>query len=199
MVDAPKEVDWTAIQADYEAGLSLRTLAAKYGPSKSTIQNRAKAEQWTVGQKIGRGDGQLRESIQLHPEPEISEEMLNTPLSELTQYLTEAEMKDVAEVSLQGLARQLLFQIMSKANTEDLEPKDIKLLADALATCHKILSMRTVERDYAAYDLRVLLSKCTEEERAIIQPVFRAVDAREREQQSHQSGPTNIVPLQKYR
>ncbi len=39
-------VDWTAIRADYENGLSLRQLAEKYSVSKSVIGERKFKEQW---------------------------------------------------------------------------------------------------------------------------------------------------------
>lgn len=39
-------VDWQAIQTEYEAGASLRSLAAKYGVGKSTIERHAKTGQW---------------------------------------------------------------------------------------------------------------------------------------------------------
>lgn len=40
------EIDWDAIRADYEKGLSLRQLAGKYGASKSVIGKRKYAEKW---------------------------------------------------------------------------------------------------------------------------------------------------------
>lgn len=39
-------VDWDAIRVDYESGLSLRSLAAKYGVSKSVIGDRKTKESW---------------------------------------------------------------------------------------------------------------------------------------------------------
>jgi len=47
------EKDWKSIQSDYESGLSLRHLAAKYGVSKSTIERHAKMGQWdgTAGRR----------------------------------------------------------------------------------------------------------------------------------------------------
>jgi hypothetical protein len=41
------EQDWFTIRADYEQGLSLRALAAKYGVSKSVIGDRKYREHWT--------------------------------------------------------------------------------------------------------------------------------------------------------
>lgn len=42
-----KQVDWQAIRADYESGVSLRQLAATYGVSKSAIGERKYKEKWT--------------------------------------------------------------------------------------------------------------------------------------------------------
>jgi hypothetical protein len=41
-----KQVDWQAIRADYESGISLRQLAATYGVSKSAIGDRKYNEKW---------------------------------------------------------------------------------------------------------------------------------------------------------
>jgi hypothetical protein len=41
-------IDWTAIQAEYERGVSVRALEAKYGVPKSTIHLRAKNQHWTL-------------------------------------------------------------------------------------------------------------------------------------------------------
>lgn len=42
-----EQTDWMAIRNDYECGASLRTLAAKYGVSKSVIGDRKHREHWT--------------------------------------------------------------------------------------------------------------------------------------------------------
>lgn len=41
-----RDIDWSAIRADYEDGMSLRQLAAKYGVSKSAIGKQKYQEQW---------------------------------------------------------------------------------------------------------------------------------------------------------
>jgi AraC-like DNA-binding protein len=43
--------DWAAIRTDYETGMSLRQLAAKYSMSKSVIGERKFKEQWDTPQK----------------------------------------------------------------------------------------------------------------------------------------------------
>jgi hypothetical protein len=40
------QADWDALRADYESGSSLRSLASKYGISKSVIGSRKYSEQW---------------------------------------------------------------------------------------------------------------------------------------------------------
>lgn len=43
---------WAVIRAEYEAGHgSIRDLAGKYGISKTTVAEHAKAEGWTKGEK----------------------------------------------------------------------------------------------------------------------------------------------------
>lgn len=47
-------VDWNAIRDEYEDGLSLRQLAAKYGVSKSVIGQRKYEEKWKEKEKTPR-------------------------------------------------------------------------------------------------------------------------------------------------
>lgn len=49
-----KDADWALIRADFEAGMSLRTLEAKYGVNYQTINKKAKKYGWTkdLGPKI---------------------------------------------------------------------------------------------------------------------------------------------------
>lgn len=49
------EVDWTAIRTEYEAGASLRALAAKHGVSKSLIGKRKFQEKWTEKRSMSSG------------------------------------------------------------------------------------------------------------------------------------------------
>ncbi len=44
--------DWQAIRAEYEAGISQRTLAAKYGLSQPAISQYAKAHGWLITRLI---------------------------------------------------------------------------------------------------------------------------------------------------
>ena len=46
--------DWNAIRAEYISGVSLRKLADKYGVSRSCIERKCKAEQWTKSRNEAR-------------------------------------------------------------------------------------------------------------------------------------------------
>ncbi len=74
---------------------------------------------------------------------------------------------------------QLLLKKTAAHAEGDLEPKDIKLLADALSQFHKIkLTLPPEEQDLSQYDLRLLLADATSEELAIVQPIFATIDTR---------------------
>jgi predicted DNA-binding protein YlxM (UPF0122 family) len=68
-------IDWTTIRTDYESGMSLRQLAAKYNVSKSSIGEHKHKEQWdkqpghrTATRALDTGQAQL----DAHPTPEKS-------------------------------------------------------------------------------------------------------------------------------
>ena len=46
--------DWNAIRAEYISGVSIRKLAEKYGVSRSCIERKCKAEQWTKSRNEAR-------------------------------------------------------------------------------------------------------------------------------------------------
>ena len=48
-----KDIDWASVRTDYENGLSLRTLASKYGVSKSVIGQHKYDEQWQKFERVG--------------------------------------------------------------------------------------------------------------------------------------------------
>ncbi len=144
-------VDWPAIRAEFEQGLSQRSLAPKYGIEQSTISRRAKKENWRIIPRI-------------------------TPTSE--RITDAADITDKSDNDLLAIV-QLLLKKTAEHAEGDLEPKDIKLLADALSQFHKIkLSLPPEEQDLSQYDLRLLLADATPEELAIVQPVFNAIDTR---------------------
>jgi hypothetical protein len=63
-------VDWTVIRADYESGLSLRSLAVKYNVSKSVIGERKFKEQWDQPKRtLNRTPGKQPENVRVRVEP----------------------------------------------------------------------------------------------------------------------------------
>lgn len=51
--------DWTAIRIDREGGLSYDDIAAKYGPARSTISDRARREEWRDPADVRRESAEL--------------------------------------------------------------------------------------------------------------------------------------------
>ena len=138
-------VDWPSIRAEFEQGLSQRTLAPKYGISQSAISQKAKKESWIITPLI-------------------------IPASDL---ITDKSDNDLLAIV------QLLLKKTAEHAEGNLEPKDIKLLADALSQFHKIkLTLPPEEQDLSQYDLRLLLADATPDELAVVQPVFATIDAR---------------------
>ncbi len=163
---------WSKIKSEYEHGASKNALAEKYGVSRQAIIKRSQKERWIAP---------------VHPEMGISEDLLNMPVSAFLEEATEQEVKGIVEVAL-----MMLVRIAEHMKTEELEIKDLKLLADTLATCNKVLTTREVEQDQQHYDLRLILAKATTEELEIIRPVIAAITDRDKEQQ-----PGNITPFRK--
>jgi predicted transcriptional regulator len=46
------DIEWAEIRFQYEAGISQRTLATKYGVSQATISRRAGKENWCITERI---------------------------------------------------------------------------------------------------------------------------------------------------
>lgn len=58
-----RDINWSAIRADYEGGMSLRQLAAKYGISKSTIGERKYNEQWDQNRTDSSTQGPINRDV----------------------------------------------------------------------------------------------------------------------------------------
>lgn len=58
--------DWQVIRTEYEAGASLRQLAAKHGISKSLIGKKKFEEQWTA--KVDSGQPQVQQNTDVTPQ-----------------------------------------------------------------------------------------------------------------------------------
>ncbi len=147
-------VDWQYIRAEWELGISERTLATKYSVPKTTLHDRAKAEKWIRMLPTG-----------FRPDPPTTKAVVDTPMSTV------------------NTARLLHEVIHRLAQNDIIDERMVKLLADALSQVHKIQMTAVIDPETSPYDLRDLLSYCTEEERAIIKPIFTAATARKQEEQ----------------
>ena len=135
--------DWQAIRADYESGQSLRSLAAKYDVSKSTIGERKFKEQWTEHRTdIGRTSDAI-------------------PLSRPTPLPLPGDAATIARIGLHQLAQHL--------QTDEILPiSSHKSLSDALAQYVKVLIV--APREIEAQDvLSVPLNKISPRTRIAIQ------------------------------
>jgi hypothetical protein len=112
------DVNWTAIQADYEQGeLSQSALAKKHGVSRTAIQKRAMKEAWQVAGCRLQVAGA---TTPLPPPPKL----LHLPIPD--------DAVSIARIGLHQLAQHLQSDTM-------LEVRDHKSLSDALAQYVKVL------------------------------------------------------------
>lgn len=136
--------DWEAIKRDYEHGLSLRTLSAKYDVGKSTIHEHATAGHWqrtTIGQVPDNGQ---------------------TPVS--------------PDSSTVALAQSMITQLATIAKVP-LDLKEHNLFAQALSQYNKIMVTGVaVASTPPALDWSIF----TEQELAILQPIFNHAEERKR-------------------
>lgn len=106
------KADKEAARRDYEAGMTLRAVALKYGVSKSLISKWAKAEGWTKGVQVGERPPQdVRPPIELPDLPPEDKhtrilQMGNRLLDRVGEALESPEPISVRD--LRGLAATLL-------------------------------------------------------------------------------------------
>jgi hypothetical protein len=146
--------DWQSIREEWELGISERTLATKYSVPKTTLHDRAKTEKWIRMLPTG-----------FRPTPPTTKAVVETPISTV------------------NTARLLHEVIHRLAQSEIMDERMVKLLADALSQVHKIQMTAPTKQETSPYDLRTLLSYCTEEEREIVKPIFAAATARKQEEE----------------
>lgn len=96
------EIDWTAIRNEYEAGASLRALAAKHGVSKSLIGKRKFQEKWTEKRIVARGQQRVNRT-----QAGISE--VSTPQK------NELSTKDRQRLFLEEFAKHANVMLAAKA------------------------------------------------------------------------------------
>jgi hypothetical protein len=115
-------INWEAIRRDRDQGMSLRTLAIKYGISKSYI-----GEMLSSGQSGQSGQHQNTTSSRTPP----------TPSPETSPPI------NLSTVIAQNFIRMIAKHATGKFTPNDvkLDPKDMKLLADTLSQCNKIIVM----------------------------------------------------------
>lgn len=114
------EIDREAVRRDYEAGMSLRALALKYGKGKTTIDKWAKRGQWTVD----RGQGGQRDTDQTEQPAESA-------------ILHESE--PYARLSAMGL--RLLDHVGLTLDTGDpVSARDLRALASTLLDVRQLLN-----------------------------------------------------------
>jgi hypothetical protein len=98
------------------------------------------------------------------------------PIIPLSEPISDRETHDLLSVV------STLLQKVALHAQSNLEPKDIKLLADALSQFHKIkITTPQQDQDFSAFDMREFLAECTDEELAIVKPIIAAVQARREE------------------
>src|SRR6266568_658406 len=111
--------DWSAIQSNYEQGMSLRDIVAKHGSSIATISRVARHEGWVRQVKPIETRNMKHET----PMP-LPPKLLQLPIPD--------DAVSIARIGLHQLAQHLQSDTM-------LEVRDHKSLSDALAQYVKVL------------------------------------------------------------
>ncbi len=168
------DIDWPSIKKDYEQGMSLRSLSTHYGPGKSTIHERALAEQWTRPDVTRTPDIQPRRT---------SDKKERT--SSRTSPRTEPEQPP--DPTTVDLARVAIGQLSDIAKVP-MDLKEHTLFAQALSQYNKVIVTAPQEQELPR---GVDFSIFTEQELSVIQPIFAIAEARERERQK------NIIPIRR--
>lgn len=92
-----KDIDWTAIEAEYRAGtLSNRQIAERFGVSESAIRSRANKEKWVRS---------AHESAQ--PRAHLPVQEILPPIDREARLIHPAERRDVVDHAREIAARQL--------------------------------------------------------------------------------------------
>ena len=105
----PNLIDWPAIRAKYATGIPQASLAREYGVTQQAISKRALKEGWVVE----------------HVVPPTTDSQPAQPAKHDPQ-------------NILNIIAVLLEKVAQHADQQNIEPKDIKLLADAISQFHKI-------------------------------------------------------------
>ncbi len=166
------DIDWPSIKNDYEQGMSLRSLSTHYGPGKSTIHERALAEQWTRPDVTRTPDIQTRRT---------------SDKKERTSPRTESEQPP--DPTTVGLARVAIGQLSDIAKVP-MDLKEHTLFAQALSQYNKVIVTAPQEQELPR---GVDFSIFEPDELAVIQPIFARAEERRRIEQ----GETGIPQLRR--
>lgn len=129
--------DWEAIKAEYEGGLSLRALAAKYGVSKSAIDKRKRKEQWT--QLVDKWTVSNTQKV-IHPDRNASVRAATGFRLRFEECKTWQEVADGAGYASRGAARNAVLREAERHVSHDIkEIRDEELyrLSRLQARCYK--------------------------------------------------------------
>ena len=144
-------INWSAIRTEYEAGISQRSLATKYGVQQSSISRRAANENWRIIPRIT-------------PTPES-----------IIDASTSTDLSDMAKIKK---AIALIYERLEQ-KPEDKNIKLLMDSLSQAQKIKMLLPME--DQGNNPDSLRQLLAKATDEELAIILPAIKAISARDAE------------------
>lgn len=154
-----QDIDWLAIRADYEQGVSLRSLSARYGPGKSTIHERALAELWMRPEVVRTPDVAPRTTDNTRTVPHDASQRPPEP-------------------STVELARTAIAQLATIARVP-MDLKEHTLFAQALNQYNKIIVTAAPAQEQS--NVRIDYSHLTQEELEEVAKIFATADARVRD------------------
>lgn len=167
-------IDMIAVKQDYEAGFSIRMLAAKYGVPKSTVGGWVKKYSWQQKHRQRKTIQQLRE--------DNSDTLPDTPVSNISDRRTVSEteplMVDEDYAMIRGYTQKLLKKADDLLELDDaLAPRDLKSLSSMLLDVRTLLNILS-PREAAEQEMRIAAMKrqAQEEQKASAEVTVRFVD-----------------------
>ncbi len=122
-------VDWPSIRAEFEQGLSQRSLALKYGVSQAAISKRANKERWVITPVIMPQPEVISDNQEL--EPEIAS-LLQAALQGLAQLTPQEFTLKEQKLFADALSQYNKIKLTLPPEEQDLSQYDLRLLlADA--------------------------------------------------------------------
>lgn len=153
--------DWPAIKAEFQQGISQRSLALKYGISQAAISKRASREHWVITPVIT----PITHVITDNPDdPPNLMNIVDAALNDLSNYSNGTP--DLAKLTL----------------------KDHKLFSDSFTQYMKAKLTIPLEQETSAYDMRVLLSHASLEQLAVLKPILANLTAKQKAASTRQTG-----------